>query len=220
MLLNQRGISVYTVLSVILFLALVFILALPYMYNLDKEKNIDDCTTSMKNIWVAVTDYMTDTKSDFNGDLNLLRNTRKQNDPKNYYLAETKFCPESQRQKTEYIVFGKYLEEMVGTELKANTGVLVFCPNLADFPKHFVDKTFYENMSPGKLQNFMIDDVSYIDQQTKSNGKLKNEAVLKYINIWKTDKDAYTRRMADSRSLKREIFPNNPDLMEATDLGF
>jgi hypothetical protein len=212
MLPNQRGISVYTVLSIILFAALVFILALPYMYNLDKDKNVDDCTTYMKNIWVAVTDYMADTKQDFNGDLEVLRNTRKPGIAKSTYLPEKKFCPESQGQKQEYIVFGKYMSEMVGTEVKANTGVLVFCPNLAGYPKHFVDKSFYENMSPGKLQNFMIDDVSYIDAQTKSNGKAKFKAVMDYINLWKSDPEAYNKRMADPNYLKRLIFPDNPDL--------
>lgn len=211
MLLNQRGISVYTVLSIILFAALVFILALPYMYNLDKDKNVDDCTTYMKNIWVAVTDYMTDTKQDFNGDLNMLRNTRKPG-KKAYYLAETRFCPESQGQKQEYIVYGKYLEEMVGTELKANTGVLVFCPNLEAYPKHFVEKSFYENMSPGKLQNFMIDDVAYIDAQTKSSGKAKFKAVQDYIELWRSDPEAYAKRLADHNYLKRALFPDNPDL--------
>lgn len=72
MLLNKKGISVYWILSAILFVGLIFILALPHFFNLDTEKNIDDCTNNMKVIWVATSDYLADFETDFGGDLNLL----------------------------------------------------------------------------------------------------------------------------------------------------
>jgi hypothetical protein len=121
MLRSQNGISVYTVLSVILFVALVFILAVPNFYNLDKEKNIEDCVNNMKQIWVATTDYMKDTNADFSGDLNLLTKTPKATDPKNKYLNSLRFCPETSRQKTEYLVYGKYVAEQIGTEINITT---------------------------------------------------------------------------------------------------
>ncbi|MDZ4182187.1 MAG: hypothetical protein U1B83_04860 [Candidatus Cloacimonadaceae bacterium] len=216
MLRNQKGISVYAILSVILFAALIFVLALPYFYNLDKDKNVDDCTTNMKSIWVAATDFVRDNRSDFGGDLNVLRNTPKASDPKSTYLAELTYCPETHREKNGYIVFGKYEEEMINEEVKQNTGVIVICPNLENFPKHFLGKAFYENMSPTNLQNYMIDDLDWIDQQTKSNGARKFNAVMRYIEIWKTDRETFAKRKADSTVLKKmifpEAFPSAPDM--------
>lgn len=215
MLRNQRGTILFWVLSALLFIAIALVLLVPTRFNLDPQKNTDDCTTNMKNIWVAASDYLIDQQKDFDGNLETLRNTRKKDNSKNFYLTDIKFCPESQGAKTNYIVYAKYMQDMVGTELKNNSGIIVFCPNLERFPKHFLDKNFYDNMSTTKLQNFMIDDMNYIDQQTKSNGKAKTEAVMKYIQLWKTDPDVYAKRSADLRYLKRALFPDNPDLMIA-----
>lgn len=210
MLRNQKGISVYWILSAILFIGLIFILALPNFYNLDTEKNIDTCTTNMKSIWVAATDYVRDFGTDFGGDLDVLRNTRKKQDPKNSYLATTTFCPEIQRDKIDYIVYGKYVEERLESgELKQNTGVIVICPDLEKHPKHFLAKSFYENMSPTVLQNYMVDDLDYIDQQTKSNGQRKMQAVMRYIGFWKNDRDAFNKRKEDAAVFKRMLFPDN-----------
>jgi len=209
MLRNQNGISVYTVLSIILFAALIFVLAIPNFYNLGKEQNVEDCINHMKEIWVATTDYLRDTNADFSGDLNILRTTRKAMDNRSYYLGSSSYCPETSRQKIEYVVFGKYVAETIGTEVKHNYGVIVYCPNLDQYPKHFLPKVFYENMEPTQLQNYMIDDLDYIDTETGSNGKRKKELVEQYIQIWKTDPDAFTKRKADSTSLRAILFPEN-----------
>lgn len=208
MLRNQNGISVYTVLSIILFIALVFVLAIPNFYNLDKEQNVEDCINNMKTIWVATTDYMRDTNKDFDGSLEMLKKTKKVSNPKNYYLTGNPYCPETARQKEEYIVFGKYVSEVIGTETKHNYGVIVYCPNLDKFPKHFLPKAFYENMDPTQLQNYMIDDLDFIDKETGSNGKRKKEMVEKYIEIWKTDSNAFAKRKDDSTSLRAILFPD------------
>ncbi|MDD4308901.1 MAG: hypothetical protein PHO32_00840 [Candidatus Cloacimonetes bacterium] len=208
MLRNQSGISVYTVLSIILFVALVFILAVPNFYNLDKEKNVEDCINNMKQIWVATTDYMRDTNADFSGDISLLTKTPKVNDPKNKYLQNSLYCPETSRQKTEYIVYGKYVAEQIGTEVKHNYGVIIFCPNLAKFPKHILPKAFYENMDPTQLQNYMIEDMDYIDKETGSNGARKVELLNKYVEIWKTDTNAFTKRKENSTALRAILFPD------------
>ncbi|MCK9309095.1 MAG: hypothetical protein PHH43_01250 [Candidatus Cloacimonetes bacterium] len=208
MLRNQSGISVYTVLSIILFVALVFILAVPNFYNLDKEKNVEDCINNMKQIWVATTDYMKDTNTDFNGDLALLAKTPKKQDPKNKYLSAMKFCPETSRQKSEYLVYGKYVAEQIGTEVKHNYGVIVLCPNMAGFYKHNIPKAFYENMDPTQLQNYMIEDMDYIDKETGSNGARKEEMLKKYIEIWKTDADAFQKRKTNLTALRAMLFPD------------
>lgn len=207
MLRNQKGISVYTIISAILFIALIFVLAIPNFFNLDKEQNIEDCTNNMKEIWVAVTDYLRDTNADFDKDLTYLRKTHKLNDPNSYYLGKTSFCPETSRQKIEYKVFGKYVSETVGDEVKHNYGVIVYCPNLAQFPKHFIPKPFYENMEPTQLQNYMIDDLDYIYEQTGSNGAKKLQMVEKYIEIWKNDPKAFEKRKEDTTALRAMLFP-------------
>ncbi|HOI01772.1 MAG TPA: hypothetical protein PLU29_03185 [Candidatus Cloacimonas acidaminovorans] len=207
MLRNQNGISVYTVLSIILFIVLVFILALPNFFNLDKEKNLEDCINNMKQIWVATTDYMRDTNADFNGDLSLLIKTPKKDDPKNTYLSSNLYCPETSHQKKEYLVYGKYIAEQIGTEIKHNYGIIILCPNLAQYPKHIIEKGFYENMEPTQLQNYMSEDIDYIDSETGLNGAKKVELINKYIEIWKTDPDAFAKRKANTTALRAILFP-------------
>jgi hypothetical protein len=183
MLRNQNGISVYTVLSIILFAALIFVL--------------------------ATTDYLRDTNADFDGDLEILRTTRKAMDNSSYYLGKASYCPETARQKHEYIVYGKYVADAIGDEVKHNFGVIVYCPNLHEYPKHFIPKIFYENMEPTQLQNYMIDDLDYIDSETGSNGNKKKEMLEKYIEIWKTDPDAFNKRKSDTTALRAMLFPEN-----------
>ena len=214
MLRNQNGISVYTVLSIILFIALVFILAVPNFFNLDKEKNLEDCINNMKQIWVATTDYMRDTNADFNGDLSLLIKTPKKDDPKNTYLSSNLYCPETSHQKKEYLVYGKYIAEQIGTEIKHNYGIIILCPNLAQYPKHIIEKGFYENMEPTQLQNYMSEDIDYIDSETGLNGAKKVELINKYIEIWKTDPDAFAKRKANTTALKAILFPEKFGITE------
>ncbi|OQC72465.1 MAG: hypothetical protein BWX46_00309 [Candidatus Cloacimonetes bacterium ADurb.Bin003] len=214
MLRNQNGISVYTVLSIILFIALVFILAVPNFFNLDKEKNLEDCINNMKQIWVATTDYMRDTNADFNGDLSLLIKTPKKDDPKNTYLSSNLYCPETSHQKKEYLVYGKYVAEQIGTEIKHNYGIIILCPNLAQYPKHIIEKGFYENMEPTQLQNYMSEDIDYIDSETGLNGAKKVELINKYIEIWKTDPDAFAKRKANTTALRAILFPEKFGITE------
>lgn len=216
MLRKQNGISVYTVLSIILLFALIFILALPNFFNLDKEQNIDDCINNMKQIWVATTDYMRDTNVDFKGDVNTLIKTPKAQDPKNKYLTSALYCPETARQKNDYLIYGKYVAEQIGTEVKHNYGVIVLCPNLAAYPKHLIPKIFYENMEPTQLQNYMIDDMDYIDEETKTNGARKLELLTKYVEIWKTDPNAFAKRKADINALRAILFPEKFAAVEPT----
>lgn len=214
MLRNQNGISVYTVLSIILFIVLVFILALPNFFNLDKEKNLEDCINNMKQIWVATTDYMRDTNADFNGDLSLLIKTPKKDDPKNTYLSSNLYCPETSHQKKEYLVYGKYIAEQIGTEIKHNYGIIILCPNLAQYPKHIIEKGFYENMEPTQLQNYMSEDIDYINSETGLNGAKKVELINKYIEIWKTDPDAFAKRKANTTALRAILFPEKFGITE------
>ncbi len=198
MLQNQRGNIVFWVLSAILAIALVLILAISGKFNLDPEKNIDTCTTNMKNIWVAANDYMIDNQKNYDGDLDMLRNTRKVNGKANY-LGEEKYCPESQGKKDVYQVFGKYATEVIDGDTKSYTGILILCPNLAEFGKHILTKAFYDNMSTSKLQNVMITDMAKIDLYTKANSKLKAQYMQKYFDYWKSSKSSlFQECVADS----------------------
>lgn len=184
MLKNQQGSVLFWVLSAILAIALIAILALSGMFNLDPEKNTNDCTTNMKNIWVAANDYVLETQQDFSGDLDQLRNAIKPGS-KQPYLSEEKYCPELQGEKTPYQVFGKHLYEVIDGDTKHYSGILVFCPNMLDFPTHVLDKNFYDNMSTTKLQNVMIADLALIDNFAKNSAKIKSEELQKYLNYWK-----------------------------------
>ena len=53
----------------------------------------------------------------------------------------------------------------------------------------------------------MIDDLDYIHTETGSNGNKKKEMVEKYIEIWKTDPDAFAKRKADTTALRAILFP-------------
>ncbi len=207
MLRNQNGISVYTVLSIILFIALIFVLAIPNFFNLDKEQNVEDCINNMKEIWVAGTDYLRDTNQDFVGSPEFLRNTRRTDGSGDYYMSSASYCPETSRQKTEYMVYGKYIADHIGDEIKHNYGVIVYCPNLEQYHGHFIPKIFYENMEPTQLQNYMIDDLAYIDEETGSNGKRKTEMIQKYIEIWQNDEDAFEKRKTDTTTMRVKLFP-------------
>jgi hypothetical protein len=55
----------------------------------------------------------------------------------------------------------------------------------------------------------MIDDLDYINSETGSNGVKKKEMVEKYIEIWKTDPDAFAKRKADISALRAILFPEN-----------
>jgi hypothetical protein len=214
---NERGFSVYTIISIILFLALVFILALPNFFNLDKTKNEDDCINNMKLIWVAASDYMKDNLTAFNGDVNVLRTTYKKSaeviegkkaaSNRNHYLDRKFECPENRGSKAQYLVFSKLLIEDIQGTKKLNYGTIVVCPNLARYPKHFLPKSFYENMEPTEMQNYFIDDLDAINLATGSDGLRKLNLVKQYIEIWKTDPTAITRIRENNLAIRNQVMP-------------
>ncbi len=217
MYLNERGFSVYTVLSIILFLALVFILALPHFFNLDKGQNEENCINNMKLIWVATTEYMKDHMASFDGDLKTLLNTPKKVAPaaegeraiksKGNYLDKAFKCPEGGADADKYIIFGKLVVENIEGTQKLNYGAIVICPNLAHHPKHFIPKSFYENMEPTELQNFFIDDLDVINTTTGADGNRKLELVKKYIEIWKSDPTALARMRENPLAVRNQVLP-------------
>ncbi len=59
------------------------------------------------------------------------------------------------------------------------------------------------------MQNYMIEDIDFIDKETGSNGARKKELIMKYIEIWKTDAEAFTKRKANSNALRAILFRIN-----------
>ncbi len=223
MSLNERGFSVYTIISIILFLLLVFILALPSFFNLDKTQNEEDCINNMKLIWVASQDYMKDNLTSFNGDLNLLQNTYKKVEAateggrapsRSRYLSKSLQCPENRASKEDYTVFSIFLlEDIQGTQ-KLNYGTIVACPNTARYPRHFIPKSFYENMEPTEIQNYFIEDLDAIDAATGLDGQRKLNLLMKYIEIWKNDNTALARVRADNAAIRNQVMPPETEVIE------
>ncbi len=213
---NERGFSVYAIISVILLLALVFVLALPNFFNLDKSKNEEDCINNMKLLWVASTDYMKDNAKDFSGDMTLLTTLYKKSNPKDHYIEAIPECPENRGAEGNYIVFGKYFEENVAGTKKLNYGTIVLCSNLARNPKHFIPKNFYENMEPTELQNYFIEDIDAINAKAGSDGKRKLDMMKKYIEIWKTDATALERVRVNPLAVRNQIIPPDEAAAEPT----
>ncbi|HOV17010.1 MAG TPA: hypothetical protein PLF50_05915 [Candidatus Cloacimonadota bacterium] len=214
MLLNERGFSIYTIISIILFIVLVFVLALPSFFNLDKTKNEDDCMNNMKLIWVAANEYMKDHLTSFNGDLRILQSEYKKSaaggksglgQVRAHYLEKIYKCPENNGSDDDYIVFSKFfLEDVQGTQ-KLNYGTIVLCPNLAHYPKHMIPKSFYENMEPTELQNYFIDDIETLSNAAGSDGQRKMELITKYIEIWKTDPTALNRIRQNPNAITNQV---------------
>lgn len=69
MLRNRNGFSLYTVISIIAFLALIFILVLPQIFDVKKEEKLKLRYEQMTKIKNAVIQYMTDREEPFTGDL-------------------------------------------------------------------------------------------------------------------------------------------------------
>ena len=216
MLLNERGFSIYAIISVILLLVLIFILALPSFFNLDKSKNEEDCINNMKLIWVAASDYMKDNLVSFDGDLNVLKTTYKKSkagmdseekSSKSHYLEKIYECPENRGSKAQYIVFSKFLLEDIQGTKKLNYGTIVVCPNLARLPKHILPNSFYENMEATELQNYFITDIDAINTFTGMDGQRKYDMIMKYIEIWKTDPTALSRVRVDNAAVRNQIIP-------------
>jgi len=112
--------------------------------------------------------------------------------------------PGEQGSGNNYLVYGKYFEEVIEGTTKYNFGVVILCPNLAKFPKHFIPKAFYENMEASELQNYFIDDLDAFNAAAGADGQRKLEFCQKYINIWKNDPTALQRIRENNQVIRNE----------------
>ena len=108
---------IYKIISIVAFLVLIFILALPKFYNINRKKNTEVCIRNMKIIHTAVKGYMDDRKESFNGDQEDLVRTG--------YLKHTYSCPEA-KPGDKYSIKGDN-----------ETGdITIICPKVKEFPDH------------------------------------------------------------------------------------
>jgi competence protein ComGC len=119
---NQNGFSVYKILSILFFILLIFILTLPQMFDLNKQKKTDDCIKNMKKITEAVQSYYADRGPNPNLTMENLLSSK--------YLENNPECP----------------EENIGDKYKikidpVNNTVEVICPNAAKHPDHKLPPT-------------------------------------------------------------------------------
>ena len=113
----MKGINIYKIITVVAFLILIFILALPQFFNIDRKKNTDDCIKNMKTIYKAIELYMNERSEDFTGSQQDLMRTG--------YLKKTYICKEG-KPDDKYLIEGDY-----------ETGkITVICPHEEDFPDH------------------------------------------------------------------------------------
>ena len=121
----MKGNLVYKIIALVAFLVLIFILALPQFYNVNRKENTEACIRNMKIIYTAVKSYVKDQQKDFVGDQDdLLRSG---------YLKHTYSCPEA-KPGDKYIIRGKYLGKDQNGNVKAEISVI--CPVVKKFPDH------------------------------------------------------------------------------------
>ncbi len=120
---RNSGFSIYTVISIIAFAALIFILALPQFFNLNKREKTDECVKNMKIIYRAVENYMNERGESFTEDTQELIRTG--------YLKKTFECPENGA-GDKYQISGNF-----------ETGeISVTCPHEDVFKDHKLPESF------------------------------------------------------------------------------
>ncbi len=116
----MKGSIVYKIIAAVAFLVLIFILALPQFYNVNRKKNTEVCIRNMKIIYTAIKSYVEDQHKDFDGDQDDLIRTG--------YLKHTYTCPEA-KPGDKYIISGKYIPG-------GKSEITVICPKAKEFPDH------------------------------------------------------------------------------------
>ena len=85
-MLGQSGFGIYKILIIVFLVALIGILALPQLFDLDKKEKAEGCIANMRDIVSATEKYMRDREEIFNGTTADLIRTR-------YIEFPTDECP-------------------------------------------------------------------------------------------------------------------------------
>jgi competence protein ComGC len=121
----MKKFSIYKVISLLAFLILIYILALPQFFNIDRKQNTDECLKNMRILHAAIKQYMAERNEDFYGSQQDLRRTG--------YLKSSYVCPEG-KPDDRYLIKGDLA-----------TGVItVRCPHEEEFPDHKLPESMRE----------------------------------------------------------------------------
>lgn len=120
---NDSGFSIYLVVSIVFFLVLVFVLALPQKFDLNAKENTDTCIKNMKSIKHAMTEYIKEYPQDKNPTLDDLVKLKKIKQSENE-------CPT-----------GNVGDKYIITIDPKTQEVTVKCPNEAEFKDHVLPVT-------------------------------------------------------------------------------
>ena len=112
------GLNFYRIFAFILFLGLIFILALPGKYDLRSREKTEECIANMREVVAATEQYMRDRDYVFSGTVDDLTRTR-------YLKTANIICPEQ----------GKYAISVDPETRK----VTVTCFNVATHPSHTLE---------------------------------------------------------------------------------
>ncbi|MDN5353341.1 MAG: hypothetical protein PWQ09_97 [Candidatus Cloacimonadota bacterium] len=121
----MKNFNIYKLISIVAFLVLIFILALPSFFNINEKKNTEECIKNMKIIYKAVERYMEERNLDFNGTQRDLRRTG--------YLKKTYVCP-SGRPDDKYYIEGNH----------ETSEIIVRCPLEEELPDHKLPESIIE----------------------------------------------------------------------------
>ena len=142
MISDSRGFSIYKVISIISFLAMIFVLALPQLFDLESKEKTEQCVKNMEQIYFAVQRYMIERNLEFNAN-----GTEDTADLKRMgYLDAILECPEKSA-GDKYIIEGLWTEEgknmdpeerkyLSDEEKKKLIQITVKCPWESEFPDH------------------------------------------------------------------------------------
>ncbi len=148
MLHNNHGFSIYKVISIVSFLAMIFVLALPQFYDLEAKEKSEQCVKNMEQIYFAVQRYMIERNLEFNAD-----GSEDTSDLKRMgYLEAVLECPEKAA-GDKYIIKGLWTEEgrnmdperrkyLPEEEKKNLIEITVTCPWEKEFPDHKLPPQF------------------------------------------------------------------------------
>ncbi len=121
----MKKFNIYKLISIIAFLLLIFILAVPQFFNIDKKKNAEECIKNMKIIYKAIERYMDERQINFEGTARDLMRTG--------FLKKTYECPEN-GVGDKYYMSGNY-----------ETGeIIVKCPHEEKFTDHKLPESLIE----------------------------------------------------------------------------
>jgi len=118
---NDKGISIYVIISIVGLLALAFILILPQAMDIQRREKAEQCISNMRELDDAIRRYMAEREENFRGEARDLNRT-------GYLRRPVYVCP-SGTPESHYFLEGNY----------ETFEVIVRCPLHQENPEEFPD---------------------------------------------------------------------------------